>query len=92
MTSLTPLQRTVLTTFIYNTSRRELSPELSSDTKPPSDQDLLVLALLSTARVEMSDSDTTEFFCRVLEISDADFLEVAKFFRSRWSIVGHGNN
>ena len=60
MTSLTPLQRTVLATFIYNTARRALSPELLSDTKPPSDQDLLVLALLSTARVEMSDSDTTE--------------------------------
>ena len=28
MTSLTPLQRTVLTTFIYNTARRALSPEL----------------------------------------------------------------
>jgi hypothetical protein len=40
----------------------------------------------------MSDSDTTELFCGVLEIGYADFLEATEFFRSRWSIVAHGNN
>jgi hypothetical protein len=63
-----------------------------SDTKPPADQDLLILALLSAARVEMSDSDTTELFCGLLEIRYVDFLEATEFFRSRWSIVAHENN
>jgi hypothetical protein len=92
MTPLTPFQRTALTMFIYNAAQRALSPELLSDTHPPSDQDLLGLALLSAARVEMSDSDTTDLFCGVLEISYADFLEATEFFHSRWSIVAYGNN
>jgi hypothetical protein len=92
MTPLTPFQRTALITFIYRTARGTLSPDLLSDTDPPSDQDLLVLALLTAARVEFSDSDTTEFFCGVLDISYAAFLEAAEFFRSRWSIVAQGNN
>jgi hypothetical protein len=83
MTPLKPFQRTALTTFIYTTARGRLSPELLSDTHPPSDQDLLGLALLSAARVETSDSDTTEFFCGALEIDYADFLEATEFFRSR---------
>ena len=92
MTPLTPFQRTALTKFIYRTGRGTLSPELLSHTHPPSDQDLLGLALLSAARVEITDSDTSEFFCGVLEISYADFLEATEFFRSRWSIVAHGKN
>ena len=92
MTPLTPFQRTALTTFVYRTARGTISPELLSHTHPPSDQDLLGLALLSAARVEMSDSDTTELFCGVLEIGYADFLDATEFFRSRWSIVAHGNN
>jgi hypothetical protein len=91
-TPLTSFQRSALTRFIYSAAQRGLSPELLSDTKPPSDQDLLILALLSAARAEMSDSDTAELFCGLLEISYLDFLEATEFFRSRWSIVAHGNN
>jgi hypothetical protein len=58
----------------------------------PSDQDLFGLALLSAARVEFSNSDTTEFFCSVVGITNADFLEATEIFRSKWSIVGYGNN
>jgi hypothetical protein len=91
-TPLRSFQRSLLTTFIYNTARRTLSPELLSDTKPPSDQDLLGLALLNAARVEMSDSDIAQLFCGFLEISYIHFLEATAFFRSRWSIVAHGNS
>jgi hypothetical protein len=87
-----PFQRTALTMFIYNAAQRALSPELLSDTKPPSDQDLFGLALLSASRLEMSDSNTTEILCGVLEISYADFPEATEFFRSRWSIAAYGNN
>ena len=91
-TPLTSFQRSALTRFIYSTAQRRLSPDLLSDTKPPSDQDLLILALLSAARAEMTDSDTAELFCGLLKINHVDFLEATEFFRSRWSIVAHGNN